>query len=344
MCLANAQPPQGIKYQAVLRGKDGKPWINKSVGVDLSIIEGNPNGQVIYKEEHGLLTNEFGLIQFVIGQGYRRTKTKFDEIIWGANDYFMKLEVDFEGNSKYVDIGTTQFLSVPYALFAGNARLVSPIGTEFTLAVDEDGSLKTEQIYGTVTDSEGHIYKTVKIAGQWWMAENLNIGERIHGYWGGDMHDGMQIDNKEIEKYCYDNNEANCDTFGGLYTLYEAVNYFENYPQGICPDGWHIPNTREWNNLIDTLGGFRKAGKELKVGGISGMNMMYSGQYVNKHFTFKGGVAIYWSIDESIEETADFIHLKTLHSDDDGFFESGSITSTCEQIGYSIRCVKDSIK
>ena len=108
----------------------------------------------------------------------------------------------------------------------------------------------------TITDPrDSNVYNTVQIGSQCWMAENLNIGTRING-------DQYQFNNSVIEKYCYDDLESNCDTYGGLYQWAEAVQYLNGatnstiwspvptgYVQGICPEGWHIPSIYEWRDL-----------------------------------------------------------------------------------------------
>ena len=75
------------------------------------------------------------------------------------------------------------------------------------------------------------------------MAENLNIGNRIDGV--VDM-----IDNSTIERYCYDDLESNCDTYGGLYQWDEMMQYTTvEGVQGICPLDWHLPTDEEWKQL-----------------------------------------------------------------------------------------------
>ncbi|MBN3036697.1 MAG: fibrobacter succinogenes major paralogous domain-containing protein [Bacteroidales bacterium] len=87
---------------------------------------------------------------------------------------------------------------------------------------------------------DGQVYTTVLIGTQCWMAENLNIGIFISG-------SCEQYDNGIIEKYCYGNNEANCDEYGGLYSWDEVMQYSRaTGAQGICPDGWHVPTDEEW--------------------------------------------------------------------------------------------------
>jgi uncharacterized protein (TIGR02145 family) len=96
-------------------------------------------------------------------------------------------------------------------------------------------------------DRNGSVYKTVLIGGQWWMANNLNIGDRINAL-------EQQTNNTVIEKYCYYDDDAICDDYGGLYTWDEAMQYTTDSPQGICPDGWHIPSDNEWKKLEAELG------------------------------------------------------------------------------------------
>ena len=91
-------------------------------------------------------------------------------------------------------------------------------------------------------------YKTVTIGTQTWMAENLNIGTRIDGA-------NDQTDNNIIEKYCYGDVPANCDTYGGLYQWDEMMQYVTTAgTQGICPTGWHLPTDTEWKTLEKQLG------------------------------------------------------------------------------------------
>jgi uncharacterized protein (TIGR02145 family) len=98
----------------------------------------------------------------------------------------------------------------------------------------------------TLTDTrDGNRYRIVKIHGQWWMAENLRYGLEIPT-------DREQTDNDTVERYrcpyVYVNFDS--DTAGGVYRWFEAMNYQTTNPQGICPDGWHIPSSTEWESLF----------------------------------------------------------------------------------------------
>ena len=93
----------------------------------------------------------------------------------------------------------------------------------------------------------GQSYNTAKIGDQCWMAENLIIGTRINGV-------DDQINNADIEKYCYDDIEDSCDVYGGLYQWDEIMQYTTSPGvQGICPTGWHIPTDDEWKILEGTV-------------------------------------------------------------------------------------------
>jgi uncharacterized protein (TIGR02145 family) len=106
----------------------------------------------------------------------------------------------------------------------------------------------------TVEDQDGNTYKTVQIGDQCWMAENLNVGVMVDSVDTGSTHSDVS-DNGTIEKYCYDNDPANCETDGGLYDWNEAMQYTtEEGTQGICPAGWHIPTDEEWKTLEMQLG------------------------------------------------------------------------------------------
>lgn len=93
---------------------------------------------------------------------------------------------------------------------------------------------------------DGKVYNTVLIGTQCWMKENLNVGTKVDAN-GSYI---MQTDNDIIEKYCYNNDPANCTTYGGLYTWDEMMQYSTTPGvQGICPTGWHLPTDAEWTTL-----------------------------------------------------------------------------------------------
>jgi hypothetical protein len=119
--LGYAQVPQGIPYQAVARNWQGQPLANTNVKVRFSVLDSTATGTAVYVESHSTTTSALGLFTANVGMGTASTGT-FSAINWGQNYKFLKVELDTTatGNS-YIDLGTQQMMSVPYALYAGKA-------------------------------------------------------------------------------------------------------------------------------------------------------------------------------------------------------------------------------
>jgi hypothetical protein len=117
-----AQAPQKLSYQCVVRNASGVLVTNQSVGIKISILEGTPTGTVVYSETYSPnpQTNANGLVTIEIGGGFPITGT-FSSLNWGSGVYFLKTETDPTGGTSYTIIGTSQLLSVPYALHAKTA-------------------------------------------------------------------------------------------------------------------------------------------------------------------------------------------------------------------------------
>ncbi len=127
--VAAQSVPQGIHYQAVARDNTGKEMSEKTIDVRFSIIPGNPLNSAEYEELHqAIRTSKYGVFTLIIGNGVRvgGTLNSMSEIQWGQAAHFLKVEIKFENN--FVDMGTMQFLSVPYALFAGKSLEPGPAG------------------------------------------------------------------------------------------------------------------------------------------------------------------------------------------------------------------------
>lgn len=118
--FAFSQIPQSFKYQAVVRDAVGVLSVNKIISVKTSILSGSSNGSSVYTETQTLSTNEYGVVSLNIGAG-TLVSGNFSTINWGATTYFVKTELDINGGSTYVFMGTSQILSVPYALYAEKA-------------------------------------------------------------------------------------------------------------------------------------------------------------------------------------------------------------------------------
>ncbi len=126
--LVVAQAPQAIKYQSVVRDNAGVELVNQNVGFRISVLQGSASGAVVYSETHAVSTNAYGLAHFNIGEG-NVVSGDFATIDWGADTYFFKVDLDATGGTNYQFIGTSQALSVPYALHARTADSVTGGGT-----------------------------------------------------------------------------------------------------------------------------------------------------------------------------------------------------------------------
>jgi hypothetical protein len=120
-----AQSPQKISYQAVIRNSTDQLVTNHEVGMRVSILQGSPTGTEVYKEMYNPnpQTNANGLVTLEIGGGIPLTGT-FTGIDWSAGSYYIKTETDPTGGTSYTITGTSQLLSVPYALYSKNAETV----------------------------------------------------------------------------------------------------------------------------------------------------------------------------------------------------------------------------
>jgi len=183
----------------------------------------------------------------------------------------------------------------------------------------------------------GKIYHTVKIGNQTWLKENLDIGTMIQG-------NVNATNNGTIEKYCYDNNPANCATYGGLYQWNEAMAYSTTPgSKGICPDGWHIPTSTEFDTLAtfvkNDANALKTVGQGTGVGtgtNTSGFSALLAG-YRDFEAYFNGlgdYVAYFWSSTEHDAVNGDGIGL---------YYDNSNINmyNGNKGMGFSVRCLKN---
>jgi uncharacterized protein (TIGR02145 family) len=279
-----AQAPQSFNYQAVVRNADGEIIESTLVGMRISILQGSINGTVICTEEFSPTTNAFGLVTLAIGSV---NTSGFGAIDWSAGHYFVKVELDPAGGTNYTNMGTSQLISVPYALYAKtsetaiDAVLVTGDQTisgnkTFTGTIDVDNKVITNagtpvnttdvankayvdavlvkildiQAEQGVKDFDGNEYKAVRIGNQVWMAENL----RTTKYSDGTAIPLKVIDNNawinlSTPGYCWWNNDSATYSvlYGAIYNWY-AVNTGK-----LCPTGWHVPTDADWTLMENYL-------------------------------------------------------------------------------------------
>ena len=112
-----SQSPNSFKYQSILRDKNGLLIADKTVTLRISILQTKIDGTTVYAETHSTKTSATGIINLEIGKG-TIVSGAFNSILWGTNSHFVKIEMDPAGGSAFELVGTSQLLSVPYALFA----------------------------------------------------------------------------------------------------------------------------------------------------------------------------------------------------------------------------------
>jgi len=181
---------------------------------------------------------------------------------------------------------------------------------------------------------EGKTYNTVQIGSQCWLKENLDVGTMIQG-------NTYSINNDTIEKYCYDNADANCGIYGAFYQWDEAMQYVTTEKtKGICPNGWHIPNQAEFQTLLTEVNNDGLALKAVGQGdgrNTSGFSALLAGSISHpSSYPDLGYYTYFWS---STQESP--------YSSSAYYMELGSsgakvnLTHTLKFKGFSIRCLKD---
>ncbi len=179
---------------------------------------------------------------------------------------------------------------------------------------------------------EGKVYGTVLIGSQCWFKENLNVGVYQIGTNNQTNNGGTNI----IEKYCYDNNPANCDLYGGLYQWDEAMKYSTTEgAQGICPNGWHIPTRTEQTTLSSANDGTKlKAIGEGDGTNTSGFSALLSGkrEEADGSFTRVSSNTYFWAS----QVTGNNAYNLSLSSS-----SSTPSYNSAKNYGFSVRCLKN---
>jgi uncharacterized protein (TIGR02145 family) len=206
--------------------------------------------------------------------------------------------------------------------------------------------------YGSMTDQQGNVYKTIVIGSQEWMAENLKTSIYRNGEAIANVTDDNQWVGLTTGAWCYYNNDSQYECpYGKLYNWYAVAD-----PRNVCPTGWHVPTDAEWSILINYLdpiadGGNNYpniAGGKLKSTGLqywlspnqdatneSGFSGLPAGYrfYVGV-FSYIGDYGIWWS---STESDAGSAWARGLYDDYGGAFRNYND----KDFGFSVRCLRD---
>jgi uncharacterized protein (TIGR02145 family) len=374
-----AQAPNKMSYQAVIRNSSNALVTDQSIGMQISILQGSMNGSSVYIETQTPTTNNNGLASIEIGSGVVVSGI-FSEINWANGPYYCKIDTDPNGGLNYSITGTSQLLSVPYSLFSGNGiigvsvtgdslflgngtSLIIPgiseannAGGQTGITIHTCGATNIHnptKTYGSMTDQQGNVYKTIVIGSQEWMAENLKTSIYRNGNPIATNLNNVSWQNTintQIGAWAYFNNDSlNECPYGKLYNWYAVAD-----SRQLCPLGWHVPTDSEWNTLISFLDPFNDpnaialqsltAGAKMKsnyglwmnnqtnesgFSALPGGQRFYDGQFYNT-IQVEGN---WWS---SSEGTIYDAYSRSLNAED------GVTRYEYEgNIGFSVRCIRD---
>lgn len=162
---AFAQAPQALNYQAIARDNTGLPLSSQQISLQITILAGGVNGTPVYSETHTATTSSEGLFHLQIGRG-AASLNQFADIDWGVDSHFAQVELDPSGGSNYQLLGTSELLSVPYALYAEHIGAENGVGAggESQVSSLDNGFAEVVLIplsvdaFQAVIDSSGYVF------------------------------------------------------------------------------------------------------------------------------------------------------------------------------------------
>ncbi len=340
VCPEGWHVPDDNEWKNLIRIPDGGRNLRSSQGWQFDTERGIGGGgtdslgfAVLPAGYHGATTNGVGFHSIGITASF-----------WTFSNSNWWFVVDFHTGT---DMAVVDHAYTPLWAFSVRCVQNPPPKPASSSSVQSSSSSIT---YGELKDErDEQVYKTVKIGSQTWMAENLN-----YNYNEG-----------SAKSYCYNNSSSNCNKYGRLYTWSAAMDSASVFSftgqgcgygtscsvasststtkvRGVCPDGWHLPNSKEWGNLWTAVGGTSVAGDNLKstsgwydeLFGDGNGNDKYgfsvypAGNAAKGNFYNIGNFAYFWST------SADAYSFSTLSS-------SVVTKDISKDYGLSIRCLKD---
>jgi uncharacterized protein (TIGR02145 family) len=373
-----AQAPALIPYQAIARNAAGEPLASSTLNARFTIHDLTATGASVWQELQTVTTSSLGLFTVQLG-----SNVALSNVNWATGAKFMQVEIDL--GQGFVDMGTQQLLSVPYALHSSSALSAGDGISNVSLTGDTlflnngsfviipgisaannsggGGSTGTtahtcgtsnvhnpDLTYGSMTDQEGNVYKTIVIGTQEWMAENLNTSIYRNGDAIPTNLDEGTWQNTTSGAWAYYNNDASyACPYGKLYNWYACVD-----ARQLCPVGWHVPTDAEWTVLTDYLGGEAVAGGKMKTTGTieAATGLWYSpntgatnssgfsgapGGFRNDHGGYYVGIGdfgVWWS---SSELDTYYAWSRFLDYNDDFAYRD----DLNKRNGFSVRCLRD---
>ena len=280
-----AQAPQGFNYQATVRNSAGDLIINTNVYFKFNVIQGSLTAVPIFTETHYVSTDDLGQVNLVIGQGTANSGS-FSALDWSLGSYYLGIELD-TGNG-YLAMGTTQLLSVPYALYAENSGNSTPTTPNLEAVLAENNSANNQQIKDLqdpteakdavtkayiddlITNLQSQIddlesdndddcppFSVLVYGTQEWSGGNAcNITYR-DGTPIPQVTDATEWENLTTGAWAYYNNDETKPRLYNWYAvmgIHDAVSLTDpSQRKQFAPEGWHVPSDNEWTTLEEYL-------------------------------------------------------------------------------------------
>ncbi|MDP4116488.1 MAG: FISUMP domain-containing protein [Bacteroidota bacterium] len=272
--------------------------IGQKIGTD---IEKNFSAGKSYIDlELNGLSNGFYIAQITVDGKYKIVRKLM--LLYGSQHLITSSSSSNTGMNKTDPLGNTSIGILLDSIVASSAVIGRKTFTSLPLLTGSElnlGNLVVERFCPGIPTVvyAGKTYNTIQIGSQCWLKENLDVGVRINGA-------TEQTNNIILEKYCFNDVDANCTTYGGLYQWDEAMQY-GTAPglKGICPTDWHIPTIAEYETLGATLNNDGDALKAVGEGtgtgagtNTSGFSALLAGfRYYTGAFELLGRTTVYWS-------------------------------------------------
>lgn len=284
-----SQSPQGFNYQAVIRDNTGSLIVNQDISLKINILAFNRISTPVYSETHSVYSDDFGQVNLVVGHG-SVNQGVFSEIDWSLGTYYLDIELDYNGNG-YIPVGSTQLLSVPYALYASSSGYAETPDYGLSTLLAENNSANNQQIKnllnptemqdavtlstllekttmlqnqidellaivdpGEITDQNGNIYPYLKYGDQIWTISNAAMTTYEDGTPIPEVRDSSVWNTLTTGAWCYYNNDP---TNGKLYNWYAVAGIHDTDPatpnKKLAPYGWDVPSDKDWNLLEQSI-------------------------------------------------------------------------------------------
>ena len=228
--IGHSQPPALIPYQAIARDATGNAVLNQNIGLRFSIHDQTITGSVIWQEAQTVLSSPLGVVVTSLG-----SVSDLSTVNWAQGDKFLQVEMDIAGGTNYSDMGTQQMMSVPYALYAGQAnQLTTNNGSGFSHWIGEyfGGGVIFHLWKGLDGTEHGLILDIVNLSdgAPWSNVDDVRIGGIMDGFGLGGPWDGMANSMAIIS-------QAGHTSSAALICLNSTNSGYDN---------WYLPSRSEW--------------------------------------------------------------------------------------------------